>query len=401
MAMNCEAFKEQIDLYIDGELESAACAEMEKHAETCAPCMKLLEEARTLQEMLSEMSEAAVPLPAQAAWRRAVREEAKVKRRPAVAWLRSVASVAAAMVVLAAGTIGMRMGESIPAAGGDFAALTTRETGYAARQDRTGEGEEQTSVLPIGYAAGTLQSDGSLDTETRATGGMTQTQPVVLRSAERAIESANYDSDVQWLNDLVSEYGAYFEEREEVFGEQGGSGRISKAVIRVPSDRLDDFLMELDQLGTTVRRSEAAEDVTGRYMDKQSRLDALTLQKEKLTQMLTESTDIEALIAIDDKMAEVIAQMESLEGDLRRWESQQSYSKVTLTIAETAEGQQETQQALGVRMQKGYEEALVWLKEFGQDALVMLATYGPRLVILIPVLILGAAAGWLLRRRKR
>jgi predicted nucleic acid-binding Zn-ribbon protein len=72
-------------------------------------------------------------------------------------------------------------------------------------------------------------------------------------------------------------------------------------------------------------------------MDTQSRLDALKLQKEKLTEMVAEATDVEELIAIDDKLTEVIAQMESLEGDLRRWESEQSYSKVTLRLAEVFE----------------------------------------------------------------
>jgi hypothetical protein len=263
--------------------------------------------------------------------------------------------------------------------------------------------EDRSGTAVTGYVTGGLQTDGSVgDTRTAATETASlQVQPVVLRSAERAIESENYDSDVQWLSDLVVEYGAYFEEREEAAGEAGSVGRVSKAVVRVPSERLDDFLMELDQLGRTVNRREAAEDVTGRYMDTQSRLDALKLQKEKLAEMMAEATDVEELIAIDDKLTEVIAQMESLEGDLRRWESEQSYSKVTLMLAEVFEEKTEAAASLGLRMKQGFEESIVWLKEFGQDLLVMLATYGPRLMILVPVLALGIAAGCLFRKGKR
>jgi len=398
MAMNCEVFRENIDAYIDGELESAIRLEMERHAEACGPCMKMLKEAGMLQELLSGMSEEDVPLKAQAAWRRAVREEAK--KKTLAPWMRSIASVAAALVVLVAGTVGMRLNGSVPAANVPTV-LSYSETESESLFDGLNEADERTGMAPIGYVAGALQSDGSAGTARSAEAGAGQIQPVVLRSAERAIESENYDSDIQWLNDLVSEYGAYFEERSESAGRSDDIGRISRAVIRVPSERLDDFLMELDQLGSTVKRSEAAEDVTGRYMDTQSRLDALKLQKEKLTEMLAETADIEALIAIDDKMAEVIAKMESLEGDLRRWESEQSYSKVTMMVAEVFEAQPEAQEALGIRMKKGFDEALIWMKGFGQDLLVMLATYGPRLIILVPALVLGIAAGCLFRRRRR
>ena len=396
--MKCEDFRRLIDAYIDGGLESAVRLEMERHAETCEPCMKLMEEARALKEMLAEMSEVDVPLPAQAAWRRAVREEAKAKRKP-MAWTRGLVSVAAAMVVLVAGTMGMRMNQNLPAVS-EPGIMLLSETGYGMERQRY---EDRSGTAVTGYVTGGLQTDGSVgDTRTAATEtASVQVQPVVLRSAERAIESENYDSDVQWLSDLVVEYGAYFEEREEAAGEAGSIGRVSKAVVRVPSERLDDFLMELDQLGRTVNRREAAEDVTGRYMDTQSRLDALKLQKEKLTEMVAEATDVEELIAIDDKLTEVIAQMESLEGDLRRWESEQSYSKVTLRLAEVFEEKAEAAASLGLRMKQGFEESIVWLKEFGQDLLVMLATYGPRLIVLVPVLALGIAAGCLFRKGKR
>lgn len=402
MAMNCESFRENIDAYIDGGLESAVRLEMERHAETCGPCMKMLEEARMLKELLLEMSEETVPLKAQAAWRRAVREEAKAKKRT-FAWGRTLAPVAAALVVMVAGTMGMRMTRTAPVTT-EATLLAMTEAGYG-MYDRMDDEAERTGVtMAAGYAGG-LQSDGSVgSTRDAATETLSASaQPVVLRSAERAIVSESYDADIQWLNDLVIEYGAYFEERSEEIsqGSSNGYGRISNAVVRVPSDRLDDFLTELDQLGSTVRRSEAADDVTGRYMDKQSRLDALKMQKEKLSEMLAEATNVDELIAIDDKMTEVIAQMESLKGDLRRWESEQSYSKVTLTLAEVFEEKAETADSLGVRMQQGFDESIVWLKAFGQDLLVMLATYGPRLIILLPALALGIAAGCLLRRKNR
>ena len=225
----------------------------------------------------------------------------------------------------------------------------------------------------------------------------------MLRSAERSIETANYDADFMWLQDLVAEYDAWFEERTVTVPseENKAAGRVAGAVVRVPSDRLDDFLTELDQLGKTVMRSESAEDVTGRYVDTRSRLDALQMQKDKLNEMLVGCENVDELIAIDDKLTEVIAAMESLTGDLRRWESQRSYSRVTLTLTELVAAPAETASPLSERMKTGFDESVQWLGEFGQDALVVLASAAPRLVIWVPAAVLVVILLWAIFSRRK
>ena len=183
--------------------------------------------------------------------------------------------------------------------------------------------------------------------------------------------------------------------------EDGTSGRTISAVVRVPDERLDDFLTELDQLGKKVMKSESAEDVTGRYMDTQARLDALAVQKEKLDEMLASAQTVEELIAIDDKMTEVISSMEELEGAIRLWESQRSYARVTLTLTETASISQAAPANLGERMKLGFDESVVWLKSFGQDSLVVLASAAPKMVVWIPAIALVGILGWVLARARR
>lgn len=406
MAMNCETFKSNIDAYIDGALGRDERLMMEKHAEGCASCRELMKEALMLMDMCAELSEVSVPLPAQAAWRKAVRDEAKKKKNPMAGWTRSLATVAAALVVLVMSTYTVRLGRDVPAAPAAVITLDT-ESGFAlpaSEQEYKNEWESGTALLG-GYVMTGLQSDGA------ANGARTMqeedivssaNETVVLKSAARSIQSENYDTDVQWLNDLVSEYDAWFEERSETAADElSSAGRTLSAAVRVPSDRLDDFLMELDQLGRTVLRSESAEDVTGRYMDTQSRLNAMKLQKQKLDEMLAAASTVDELIAIDQKMTEVIGSIKSLEGDLRRWESLRSYSTVELTLTEQLKAPVQAPASLGERMKQGFSDSVQWLKEFGQDALVVLATAVPKLVVWIPALALVIAAVCMIRAKKR
>ena len=117
MAMNCETFKQNIDAWLDGELSQEIRQEMEKHADECGTCAHLLDQAQHLSVMCAEMNEGlSVPLPAQAAWRKAVRAEAKRRSRPMATWMRAAAGVAAALAVLVGGTFGVRMNGSVQTA---------------------------------------------------------------------------------------------------------------------------------------------------------------------------------------------------------------------------------------------------------------------------------------------
>lgn len=403
MAMNCDTFKQNIDAYLDGELTQEQRNEMDAHADECSACREEMEQAVSLSGLCAELNENfAVPLETQAAWRRAVRAEANKKRRPMGMWARGLGTVAAALVVLVTGTFGMRMQESTPASG-----VQAISAGGGVYGLRTAEEINEMDGMAAGLftTTGSLQSDGSMDSRlsTEADTSEAAVETVVLRSAERSIETANYDADFMWLQDLVAEYDAWFEERTVTVPseENKAAGRVAGAVVRVPSDRLDDFLTELDQLGKTVMRSESAEDVTGRYVDTRSRLDALQMQKDKLNEMLVGCENVDELIAIDDKLTEVIAAMESLTGDLRRWESQRSYSRVTLTLTELVAAPAETASPLSERMKTGFDESVQWLGEFGQDALVVLASAAPRLVIWVPAAVLVVILLWAIFSRRK
>lgn len=404
MAMNCDTFKQNIDAYLDGELTEEQQSEMDAHADECSACQEALEQAVSLSSLCAELNEElSVPLEAQAAWRRAVREEANKKRRPISMWTRGLGTVAAALVVLVTGTLGMRMQENAPAFGVQMASV--ENSPYIMRTAEESTGMDGVTAGRF-VATGSLQSDGSMDSRMGSAAAAAEENPVeavVLRSAERSIQTANYDADFMWLQDLVSEYDAWFEERTVTvpLENEKSSGRVASAVVRVPSEWLDDFLTELDQLGQTVMRSESAEDVTGRYVDTQSRLEALKMQKDKLNEMLAGCEDVAELIAIDDKLTDVIASMEALEGDLRRWESQRSYSRVALTLTELVEAPAEAARPLADRMKAGFDESVEWLGEFGQDALVVLASVAPRLVIWIPAAVLVAIVLWAIFRRRK
>ena len=97
--MKCEDFIRLIDAYIDGELDQDTVSEMLDHARECENCARELSAAEMLRDTLSGIDENIVPpLPAQAAWRNAVKAEARKKRMGRI--YKICASAAAAVVLM-------------------------------------------------------------------------------------------------------------------------------------------------------------------------------------------------------------------------------------------------------------------------------------------------------------
>ena len=70
--------------------------------------------------------------------------------------------------------------------------------------------------------------------------------------------------------------------------------------------------------------------MTSQYTDYEARLDSLRTQEERLLAMLEKSEDVESLIALEQRLADVRYELESIERNLRNLDLQISYSTVNL-----------------------------------------------------------------------
>ena len=405
MTMNCERFRSMLDRYIDSELSEEERSAMEEHTLSCDDCAELLNQALTTATMCAELNEGlTVPLECQAGWRRAVREEAaQAKKTPKwLVWRRAL-SVAAAAVALffAVGGALNPNGLTLKAALMNSADQCNETAGYESSYMSDAAGMARTAN---GKAAFLLESDGALDTgkAVGASGESTQSgEIVVLRSALRHVVSKSFDSDLMWLEDLLREYNAYFEERT-ITGQAEEYSRVLDASIRVPSASLDDFLTALDDMGTVTLREERAEDITAAYTDVSTRLAVLRSQLDQLNAMNETAESVSDLIAIHERATELMAEIESYESTLRGWSSQQNYSTVSLTVEEDVTGGEDAPSAsLGERMKEAFNASVEWLRTFGQNAAIFLAALAPRLAVWGPVAVIVIVIICLVFRRKK
>lgn len=229
--MKCSEFEERIDALIDGELDERQRAEMEAHAAGCDRCASTLHAAKTLQDVLSHMEDSvAVPLQAQAGWRRAVAAEARKRRLSRV--YRIAGAVAAALVIAVCLPMLMRNPAKVPNAHVEV------------------DGIEHTVQLNDEAETAVLKA---ADPET---------QPVMLEAAtgmpdaERKVLVENAETAYGYAMDIVKEYSGAVESEAQEQSERC-------AYVRIPADNAEDFINAIDHLGTVAEGSycnETAED---------------------------------------------------------------------------------------------------------------------------------------------
>ena len=67
--------------------------------------------------------------------------------------------------------------------------------------------------------------------------------------------------------------------------------RWANYTVRIPAARFNDFLSRTGSIGNVTSTSRSAENVTSQYTDYQARLDSLTIQEERLLDMLEQTPD--------------------------------------------------------------------------------------------------------------
>lgn len=110
--------------------------------------------------------------------------------------------------------------------------------------------------------------------------------------------------------------------------------RYMQLKIRVPQNGLSDFMSEIEGFGHVLSKQESAEDVTLKYVDIESHKKALSLEQERLLDMLGKAENVEDMIKLEERLSEVRYNLERYESQMRVLENQISYSTVNLVLDE-------------------------------------------------------------------
>jgi len=115
--------------------------------------------------------------------------------------------------------------------------------------------------------------------------------------------------------------------------DDSGDGR-GTVIVRVPSDRFEDALTELRDIGRIESQFVDTQDVTDEFVDLEARIRNARTAERVLLNLMNEATTIADTIRVQNQLERVQENIERMRGRLRVLEDQTSFSTLAVDVVE-------------------------------------------------------------------
>lgn len=214
----------------------------------------------------------------------------------------------------------------------------------------------------------------------------------VIRTATMDCETKDFDDATSFLISTLAECGGYTESSKITGtgyreGTNSGSARYATYVFRVPADALDAFLTALSARDgiRVVSQGSNAEEITGAYYDLTTRIDTLKAERDSLSKMLagfTDYKDMNAMLQVQERLYDVIEEIESLQTQINLYDDKVAMSTVTLTLREVITYTQAAAPSFGERIGDAFTDSWKNFADGCQDFAVWFVEAIPTLLVL-------------------
>lgn len=161
----------------------------------------------------------------------------------------------------------------------------------------------------------------------------------IIYMSSLSIETLDYDASYGAIMAQLKKSGGYISYSDQ----QGGgtangyvSARYAEFEFRIPVNNYEAFLEASDGFGSIISRNDTTHDVTASYADLEARITALKTQEERLLELLAMSNDLDMLLRLEDKLAQVRYEIEGYMSTLNRYDDLISFCTVTIYLREVS-----------------------------------------------------------------
>jgi len=120
---------------------------------------------------------------------------------------------------------------------------------------------------------------------------------------------------------------------DETVGMQSGA-LLGYVTVRVPVKDFEAFVTDVSKLGTVRSQSESSDDVTQQHVDLAARLKNLQAEEVRLRDFFDAAKDVKDMLAIEQELARVRGEIESLDAQVKFLERQAAMATVTIELTE-------------------------------------------------------------------
>jgi hypothetical protein len=318
-------------------------------------------------------------------------------------------AVAASVIVLAAlTTIGLALGPTTPALKRSVASRVvppsaTSQHGLSAPKASSTPGASGSATGAPGFSA-LSPSKAQSSSGTAVTPSSTVPPPLptgVVGQPAKIEQTGSLDLEVRKgsLSSVLSKL-AFLAEASNGFVSNSQSqsgipsgGPSGSVTLQVPVADFSTVLKQVQALGRSTQVTTKATDVTGQYVDLQSRITALEASRQQYLTIMSKATTVGDVLAVQAQLDSLQSQIEQLQGQLSVLTGETAYSTLTVLVSESAPSHQPPPPRPASGLSRAWHDSVHGFVA-GVEGLIRVA--GPALFVLLclSVVVVGGRVAW-------
>lgn len=233
-------------------------------------------------------------------------------------------------------------------------------------------------------AGGTADFNGeALSEEAEPSQEVTDNSRKLITTMNISAETEDLDSVMANVQKRVKELGGYIEASSVYNGSYyyGRGSRNASLTIRIPASNLDSFITAVEDETNITNKSTNVEDVTLHYVDIESRKNALKAEEKRLLEIVESAETVEDIIKVEERLADVRYELESIESQLRTYDNRINYSTVYLDIEEVTKYTETEPKGALERMGEGFTDSVDEVISAIVEFFIWLVVHIPQIII--------------------
>lgn len=226
-----------------------------------------------------------------------------------------------------------------------------------------------------------VPDDGIYDSSSGSSSAVTDRK--LIRKISLSAETEDMDPLLSGIDAKVTELGGYIESREVYTGSNYVSysqSRRASLTIRIPAERLDEFVKHVGNVSNVTSTSESSEDVTLSYVATESRMKALQTEEERLLALIGEADNLTELLQLEERLTEVRTELERVTSQLKLYDNLVDYGTVRLTISEVTQYTPTEEPGFWERISTGFATSMKNLGSILKELIIFFVCAIPYLV---------------------
>jgi len=184
------------------------------------------------------------------------------------------------------------------------------------------------------FAPGVAREDKAKVEETPAESGSRDvtSERKIIRTANVSLYVTDFEQAAGQIQSITRQFNGIIANKSFYRNQSYIQGSMT---LWVPSEKLVPFVNEISKVGKVRSSNITAEDISDQYYDLQARLESKKKQEKRLLSLLDKpDTSLDELLKLEQELARVRGEIESMEGRKRKWDQQVAYSTVEVNLTQ-------------------------------------------------------------------